>query len=132
MDYTYGQNGKWEVTKWASHKNIHISVKDEHGCDMYRFIANCGNPDPDSLPHNPNAEGNANLIVAAVNACIKLNTENPLAVAESIGDMYEALKLANLFMKALRTQQSNLFNDFRVVMLETTIEQALDKIKGAK
>ena len=41
---------------------------------------------------SPNAEVNANLIVGAVNACIKLNPENPLAVAQSIGDMYEALK----------------------------------------
>lgn len=37
-------------------------------------------------------EANANLIVAAVNACIKFNPSNPIAVAESIDDMYEALK----------------------------------------
>jgi len=35
-------------------------------------------------------EANAHLIAAAVNACIKLNPDNPLAVAESINDMYEA------------------------------------------
>ena len=34
---------------------------------------------------------NAHLIKAAVNACIKLNPDNPQAVAESIGDMHEAL-----------------------------------------
>jgi len=34
---------------------------------------------------------NANLIVSAVNACIKINPDNPQAVAESIKDMYEAL-----------------------------------------
>ncbi len=36
---------------------------------------------------------NANLIVAAVNACIELNPSNPLAVAEAIKDMHEALKV---------------------------------------
>lgn len=39
-------------------------------------------------------EGKANacLIVSSVNACIKLNPDNPLAVAEGISDLYEALK----------------------------------------
>jgi len=37
-------------------------------------------------------KGNADLIVAAVNACAEVNAENPLAVAESIKEMYEALK----------------------------------------
>ena len=35
----------------------------------------------------------ANLIVAAVNACQFVNQDNPIAVADSIKDMYEALKL---------------------------------------
>ena len=35
---------------------------------------------------------NAHLIAAAVNACIKLNPNNPMAVAESIGELYEACK----------------------------------------
>ena len=33
----------------------------------------------------------ADLIAATVNACIKLNPDNPIAVAESISDLYEAL-----------------------------------------
>jgi len=40
----------------------------------------------------PNAKANVQLILKAVNACIKLNPDNPLAVAESIKDLYEALK----------------------------------------
>lgn len=36
-------------------------------------------------------EANARLIVATVNACIKLNPNNPMAVAQSIEKMYEAL-----------------------------------------
>lgn len=35
---------------------------------------------------------NAHLIVTAVNACIEINPENPLAVAESIGKMLKALE----------------------------------------
>lgn len=36
---------------------------------------------------------NAELIASAVNACISVNPDNPQVVAESIKDMYEALKL---------------------------------------
>ena len=35
---------------------------------------------------------NAHLIAAAVNGCASVNPDNPYAVAESIRDMYEALK----------------------------------------
>ena len=38
------------------------------------------------------AEANARLIAAAVNACASVNPDNPMAVAESIRDMYEALE----------------------------------------
>lgn len=38
------------------------------------------------------AEANAQLIVTAVNACKAINPENPLAVAEGLGELYEALK----------------------------------------
>ena len=37
---------------------------------------------------------NANIIVTAVNECQRVNPDNPQAVAESINDMYEALKKA--------------------------------------
>lgn len=37
-------------------------------------------------------QANARLIVTAVNACQKINPDNPLAVAESISDLYEALQ----------------------------------------
>ena len=57
MEYT---KGNWKVTKWASHSDIHISVEDSLGMS---FIANCGNPDSEgTLPHNPDAVANANLI----------------------------------------------------------------------
>ena len=37
------------------------------------------------------AEANANLICQAVNACIELNPQNPLAVAEGIKDVVQVL-----------------------------------------
>ena len=43
-----------------------------------------------------NKEANAQLIASAVNACIKLNPDNPLAVAQSITDLYEALTIARV------------------------------------
>ena len=43
----------------------------------------------------------AELIVAAVNACIKVNPSNPLAVAEKIGGMVKALKMAKDALKTL-------------------------------
>ena len=36
-------------------------------------------------------EANANLIVAAANACIKVNPDNPQAAAEALPDIYDAL-----------------------------------------
>lgn len=60
MSYTQGE---WEVTRWESHKDIHVSAKDAWG--NYVFVANCGNPKSDSLPTNENAEDNAKLIASA-------------------------------------------------------------------
>ena len=134
MNYTYGQNGKWEVTKWASHKDIHISVKDEY--DNYMFVANCGNPETDTLPHNRDAEANANLIVSAVNACIKLNPENPQAVAESIGDMYEALKHVNEMLEIVlpKINWVCMFGEKLHLLEKIPIEvkETLAKAKGKK
>lgn len=45
-----------------------------------------------SLPKIMKQHANARLIVTAVNACKKLNPDNPMAVADTISDLYEALK----------------------------------------
>ena len=37
-------------------------------------------------------EDDANLIVAAVNSCVKMNPENPTAMAEALPEMYKILK----------------------------------------
>ncbi len=47
------------------------------------------------LDNEGEPKANAQLIVATVNACIKLNPDNPQAVADSISDLYEELKKAD-------------------------------------
>ena len=63
---------------------------------------------------------NAELIVSAVNACIKLNPENPLAIAESIKDMYEIVERVTKLV-------SHTPGDSQVILMAT---QVLAKIKG--
>lgn len=60
------------------------------------------------------------LICEAVNACIKLNPENPAAVAQSISDMYKALK------QALRTFEARKISQFdaRYILLAKALARA--------
>jgi len=56
-------------------------------------------------------KANANLIVTAVNACKKINPDNPQAAAESIEDMYEALKtLLDLYVKLALSGDAGFWN----------------------
>lgn len=67
--------GKWIVTKWSSHKHLHISsdIKEkEYGSLM--FIADCGNYEDKDLPYNPDVEANARLISAAPDLYYALKT----------------------------------------------------------
>ena len=88
--------------------------------------------DPDNSPlQTPIALANARLIAAAVNACQKINPDNPLAVAEALPDMYKALRA---FRPVFLTR-----NDFHQVCflkedeLWEAVEQALaNKAEGKK
>ena len=76
MDYT---QGPWTYAGYvAMHGGLCITAKR----NAVAVLSNKRNE----------GEGNARLVVAAVNACQEVNAENPLAVAESIKEMYEALK----------------------------------------
>ena len=66
-------------------------------------ICNMAEPNPESsmvefAPLKIGSSGwdlqmaNAEVIVTAVNACMNLNPENPVAAAQSLSGMYEALK----------------------------------------
>ena len=68
---------------------------------------------------------NANLIAAAVNACKKVNPDNPMAVAEAIGGMREALKELNRWLYGANIPYSE-----EKVNLKRTVRQALAKYEG--
>jgi len=72
------------------------------------------------------AKVNAELIVAAVNACQKVNPDNPLAVAEALPDMYEALKEAINWLAFNRRDRPGTTGS----LLADTINQALAKAEG--
>ena len=67
---------------------------------------------------------NANLIAAAVNACIKLNPDDPMTVAEAINDMSEALQTAYD-----RLRGRSYYSDNECVKI---IRKAIDRAKGGK
>ena len=76
MNYT---KGTWEVGKYGN-EDYYIFVDAGHNELARVFI------------HNGEQRDNAHLIAAAVNACASVNPDNPLAVADSIKPMYEAIK----------------------------------------
>ena len=69
---------------------------------------------------------NANLIVEAVNACIKLNPDNPLAVAQSISALYEALKEAQMVIARAELAKGNIHR----LAVEEQMIKALSKAEG--
>ena len=73
--------GEWKV-ETDVFGDMFIIAGDKHKHSLIADIQVC----------NDDCEDNANLIVAAVNACSLVNPDNPMAVAESIKDMKEALK----------------------------------------
>ncbi len=92
MNYT---RGKWEAEQQQniSSGKYEWVIKVKEDDVKSRVIATT----PYSQKYNDH-EANANLIVTAVNGCASVNPKNPQAVAESIKDMYEALKLFSLHL----------------------------------
>jgi len=84
MAYT---KGKWKVGSFSDKPFARslLSVYREDGEVIIMALT------PHFMPFEE-AEANAHLIAAAVNACASVNPDNPQAVAESIEEMYEALK----------------------------------------
>jgi len=83
-------------------------------------------PDIDQA-HKPNLielQANANLIVSAVNACQSVNSDNPIATAEAIKDMYEALQAIEYIIGVDKSELSN--HPVAVQM----IREALAKAEG--
>ncbi len=78
IDAATKDEGKWKVFRFSPHHNWKVDTGDN-------WFIDCG----------LEGEANAHLIVAAVNACASVNPDNPQTVAESINNMYEALKGVN-------------------------------------
>lgn len=119
--------GNWKVFKGV--ENVSERVPPE-GCNPLWGIWIVDNNNKAVAQSNAmddkKLKANANLIVSAVNACASVNSNNPQAVAESIKDMYEALKGASAYLSQLNVPQAG---NFKVVyeMLNPVIEQALAK-----
>ena len=79
MNYT---KGEWEVTYKRSPDKMLLATYIEP--DIAALLLR-GKQEEEVI-------ANAQLIAEAINACIKLNPDNPLAVAQSISDLYEACK----------------------------------------
>jgi len=110
MDYT---KEKWIVTKF-SEKDSGVVAININNPTNHRTVA---------MFHQN--EKDANLICSAVNACQSVNYNNPLAVAEAIKPMYEALKLA------LQTLDTHVFevhpDDIAGQVIRMVIQKALNK-----
>jgi len=86
MEYT---KGEWEVGEpFGKGQEYPIYASDHY--ELARVFI-----------HNGEQETNARLIAAAVNACALVNPDNPMAVAESIKKMYEALKESTYLLELL-------------------------------
>ena len=79
--------GPWTVEKWIDNSWNILAPNPDAGKPGV-----CYSGEHFSVVQEMDCLDDANLIVAAVNACAKVNSDNPMAVAESISDMYEALK----------------------------------------
>jgi len=81
---------QWSKFRFSPSHNWKISAGD---MDEKENFIDCG--------MDFNSEANANLIISAVNACIEINPDNPMAVALSIKDMYEKLKALGITNKLM-------------------------------
>lgn len=102
MEYT---KGKWEVGK------AHTDTIYNDG--WQGKIAYC---------YSPNGEANAQLIAAAVNACVKVNPDNPMAAAGSLTGLYDASRKARDYLRFNKGDASPIFDE-----LDEAIAKAEDE-----
>ena len=75
-------NGPWKAVQDTMNS---IQILDERNEVVAELVAESGDV-------TDKMRVDSNLTVAAVNACIAVNPDNPMAAAESTRDMYDALK----------------------------------------
>ena len=113
--------GKWLKMLFAGNLPAIMCQPDDTRLGQ-NMVARC------EIASKPQAEneGNTDLIVSAVNACIKINPENPLAVAGTIEDMAEILPLAR---KELRAWMNSHGEDITTQAVINSINKVLSTIR---
>ncbi len=115
MEYT---KGTWEVSKLIEPEGSfpRYYIEGEHNTNVAMIDG-----------RNSNARDDAHLIAAVVNACTSVNPDNPMAVAESIKEMYEALKQVEIDYEALCNQKpKNTLLQARLRMLKQALAKAVN------
>lgn len=92
MNYTKGKWEAYQTEKLPERWEVCAGLEGNQGI--------CKTLLDNSIPPDEK-RANAQLICSAVNACASVNPDNPQAVAESIKDMYEALKILIAWAKCL-------------------------------
>lgn len=86
------------------------------------FVADCG---ADEV-----GQTNANIICTAINACTELNSNNPMVVAESIGDLYKTLHDLIDLLKNRKTMAFLNSNSLGWSSSFEKAQRAIDKVEG--
>ena len=110
MNYT---KGKWTPTAFS----VTVNCK-----PILELVIGDSN---DNIPATE-LQNNTEILCSAVNGCISINPENPLAVAESIKDLYEALKA--ILPSHTGYMESMNWRVYNEVILQ--IRQVLAKVEG--
>lgn len=113
--------GEWKANVPRSQGEIWVESPSES-----HVIAKCWQPSWCFTKEE--AEANAHLIAASVNACASVNPDNPMATAKSIGAMYGALKLgvklADAIIRDIEAQKDKT-PSVEVFMARATLVEAL-------
>jgi len=103
------------------------SIEDKDGYPIAIVFPDTRLPSGDSIVKR---EANLGLIRTSVNACASINPDNPMAVVESIKDMYEALKELSEITHDLGLGDGN--PDPLIEASNKKARKALAKAEGAK
>ena len=76
------------------------------------------------------AEANAALIVAAVNACFAINPSNPLAVAEALPELVKACRGLTSQSKEVSEEEGKSINDWDIAYDLDPLRAALAKLEA--
>lgn len=121
---------------WALKKAVKAGLKAENDHLIYqpsdgRHIAETFQYQDHGVPDGP-AEANARLIVAACNAAMAINPDNPIAAAEAMPDVIETLdwiakEPSGVYTRDIREYFKNVID-----AIQTKAQEVLAKATGEK